>query len=62
MLPELTEDHILKVINETPALVSILYDVNLLPEQLKKDDVKWSYMLTIALAYLIGKHEYEFKR
>lgn len=34
-------------INEHPVLQSLLYDINLLPEQLERDSRHWGYMLAV---------------
>lgn len=47
-------DDILRKINETPELISILYDANLLPEQVttKRDLI---HMLAVVRAYDLGR-------
>jgi hypothetical protein len=39
---------LLKFANETPLLQSLLYDINLMPEQLEEGSRQWGYMLSIA--------------
>jgi len=38
---------LLRYINRTPELLSLLYDLDLLPEQLKRDSVQWMQMLIL---------------
>ena len=38
---------LLKWANKTPAVVSLLYDLNMLPEQLKEGTPEWSKMMLI---------------
>ena len=42
------EMSLFRFINKTPALISLLYDMNLLPEQLKRDSQDWRRMLILA--------------
>lgn len=39
---------LLRYINRTPELLSLLYDLDLLPEQLKRDSFQWRQMLILA--------------
>jgi hypothetical protein len=39
---------ILRYINRTPELISLLYDLDLLPEQLERNSFKWRQMLILA--------------
>ena len=39
---------LLRYINRTPELLSLLYDLDLLPEQLKRDSFQWWQMLILA--------------
>lgn len=39
---------LLRYINRTPELLSLLYDLDLLPEQLKRDSFEWRQMLILA--------------
>lgn len=47
----------LRLVNESPALLSFLYDLNLLPEQLDKDSKGWQAMKLVIGGYWIGKNE-----
>jgi len=38
---------LLRYINRTPELLSLLYDLDLLPEQLKRDSFQWRQMLML---------------
>lgn len=38
-------------INETPALLSLLYDIDYMPEQLEERSTKWCYMERIVCAW-----------
>jgi hypothetical protein len=38
---------LLRYINRTPELLSLLYDLDLLPEQLKRDSFQWRQMLIL---------------
>lgn len=44
------EPGLFKFINETPILQSLLYDINLLPEQIK-DQVRWGYLVAVCSHY-----------
>jgi len=44
-------------INKSPRLQSILYDLNLMPEQLEENSSSWHFMLGIAFA---DKHYMKF--
>jgi hypothetical protein len=46
------EDVVLKMLNDTPEIISFLYDVGLLPEQLEKDSNEWHRMLGVVLGYM----------
>lgn len=48
---------LLKYINDTPELLSLLYDVNLMPEQCKIGSREEYEMATIALAWLKQEKE-----
>jgi len=39
---------VLQYISRTPELLSLLYDLNLLPEQIKRGSIEWHNMLLIA--------------
>ena len=42
---------VLKYISETPELLSVLYDIDFLPEQLEEDSKDWCRMIMIAGAW-----------
>mgnify|MGYP001572070819 CR=1 FL=1 len=46
-----TELELLNLINKTPALQSILYDIGMMPEQLDQETLAWRRML--AYPYLV---------
>lgn len=46
---------ILKPINETPILLSLLYDLDLLPEQVEQGSERWKWMVTIVSAFQLGR-------
>lgn len=39
---------LLRYINRTPELLSLLYDLDLLPEQLERDSFQWQQMLILS--------------
>lgn len=41
-------DGLLKYINETPEMLSLLYDLDLMPEQLDRESHDWFRMLILA--------------
>ena len=41
-------------VNASPLLQSLLYDVNLLPEQTLRDDVRWAYTVALVRHVEIG--------
>lgn len=43
------EQRLLKLVNSNGILQSLLYDLDLLPEQLERGSVKWNHMLLIAI-------------
>jgi len=45
------ERSVYRYINETPALLSLLYDINYMPEQLEEHSRKWCYMERIVCAW-----------
>lgn len=47
---------LLSYINSTPDLLSLLYDLDLMPEQLKERTFEWHQMLTLA-----AWHHYHFQ-
>lgn len=53
--PEETERIILGDINKNPTLQSLLYDCNLLPEQLDRESKEWKYMVLIVAAFRLGQ-------
>ena len=48
------ESKALWLINNTPSLQSLLYDVGMLPEQLQPGTIQWSRMLAYAYACQAG--------
>lgn len=48
------DESIFNIISSYPELQSLLYDLNLLPEQLKPDTDKWNYMKLIVMGFLFG--------
>jgi len=51
----MTELDALWLINNTPSLQSLLYDIGMLPEQLNPGTIQWSRMLAYAYAYQAGR-------
>jgi len=47
----MNEDTAIKKINENPALLDVLYDMDLLPEQLKRPSKDWRRMLILTAAW-----------
>lgn len=45
---EAAEKDLLRYINATPVVLSLLYDLDLLPEQLERKTPRWMQMLCIA--------------
>lgn len=45
------EQDLLRTINTTPLLQSVLYDLDLLPEQLKRQTRQWITMLAFGYVY-----------
>lgn len=62
---ELFEAECLSTVNKTAALQSLLYDLDLLPEQLQQGTMKWSVMLAFGFAWNTAQSslraEYETK-
>jgi hypothetical protein len=50
----MNEKEALALINATPALQSLLYDLGMMPEQLKPRSSAWTAMLSMAVAYQAG--------
>lgn len=48
------DESLFNIISSYPELQSLLYDLNLLPEQLKPDTDKWNYMKLIVMGFLFG--------
>lgn len=48
MNKEDTEKRLLRYINATPELLSLLYDMDLMPEQLNRDTRDWHKMIVLA--------------
>jgi len=57
----MTELEALWLINNTHALQSLLYDVDMLPEQLQPGTIQWSRMLAYAYAYQAGRESVPLK-
>ena len=51
----MTIDEIRKLINETPFLQSLLYDLDLMPEQVAAGSMQEMYMAGVAEAYIAGQ-------
>ena len=49
---EVVTKKVLKYISNTPVLLSLLYDLNLMPEQLKKNGRGWRIMMRITRAWM----------
>lgn len=47
----------LKIISDSLALQSLLYDLDLLPEQLEKGTYEWRTMVIVAIAFQLGTEE-----
>lgn len=50
---------LLKHINDSPALLSALYDLDLLPEQLESDSRDWRRMIYIAQSHRLGELRFD---
>lgn len=48
---ELNDDEAVKIINGSHTLLSFLYDLDLLPEQLTKGSDDWMYMKYVVVAF-----------
>lgn len=46
-------------INATPELLSLLYDLDLMPEQLKEETHQWGQMLTLTAWSAVGAMRFE---
>jgi len=57
----MTESDALWLINNTPSLQSLLYDIGMLPEQLQPGTIQWSRMLAYAYAYQAGRDSVPLK-
>jgi len=57
----MNEQQYLELINCTPSLQSLLYDVGMLPEQLKPQSSAWTVMLAMACAYQAGRDSVPLK-
>lgn len=51
----MNDQQFLDLINSAPGLQSLLYDVDLMPEQLEPKSLKWTLMLAMAYAYQAGR-------
>lgn len=45
---------VLNYINQTPELINLFYDIDMLPEQLKPETVEWKNMIIIALHWQLN--------
>jgi hypothetical protein len=54
-----SEIKLLAHINATPGLLSLLYDLGLMPEQLKEGSKQWEQMLTLAAWSAVGAIRFE---
>ena len=57
----MTESEALYIINNTPALQSMLYDIDMMPEQLESNTRNWRLMLCYAIAYQAGRDSVPLK-
>ena len=48
---------LLRFISDTPPLLSLLYDIDLMPEQLECGSTDWAKMLRIARAFAEFQHK-----
>ena len=55
----MSDQEALTYINNNPMLLSCLYDVNLLPEQLKRDSDDWKTMLKVVAKFKETKDKLE---
>ena len=51
----MSDKKLLELINSTPELISLLYDIGMMPEQLTPKSSAWTTMLAIAYAYHAGR-------
>lgn len=51
----MTYDEIISFINATPELTSLLYDLDLMPEQVKDENGSKRAMYACAVGYIVGK-------
>ena len=51
----MTESDAIWLINNTPSLQSLLYDIGMLPDQLQPGTIQWSRMLAYAYSYQAGR-------
>lgn len=49
------EKKILGYLNKKPALLSLLYDLDLLPEQLQRGTRKWRMMIILTIGFKCGE-------
>ena len=57
----MTAKDALWLINNTPSLQNLLWDVGMLPEQLEPDTIQWTRMLAYACAYQAGRDSVPIK-
>jgi len=57
----MTESDALWLINNTPSLQSLLYDIGMHPEQLQTGTIQWNRMLVYASAYQAGRDSVPLK-
>ena len=53
------DERMLKIVNGSPALLSFLYDMDLIPEQLDIGSNGWRAMKLVACGYIVRKLEQE---
>ena len=57
----MNEFEALRMINDTAALQSLLYDLDMMPEQLERGTRNWQLMLCYAIAYQAGRDSVPLK-
>lgn len=53
----MTEQDLLAEVNKTPALLSVLYDLDLMPEQCKRGTMDWKLMMFVIVGFIAGRDD-----
>jgi hypothetical protein len=61
-LPDLSPDvlELLALVNDEPVVLSALYDLDMLPEQIDRDTTLWKHLLRLLSAFRDLRAKYQF--